>query len=358
MARPPMPIGSRGKVRRVELDQGRWVARARYRDLDGRTRQVAAWGNTGAAAERALLISLRDRTATEIGGAVTREIRVSHLCELWLEEIEAEDRLKRQTIDRSRGIVHHSIVPALGDLRVREVTVALTDRFLRAYAVRAPAQAQAVKQVFGQIMGVAVRHDAIAINPMRNVSRLRIVKKKVRALDELQLAVARSAVRLWRQEDSSGRRPLGPSPNGNLPDIIDIFLATGLRINEVLAIRWSDVDLTNPRPTLTVSGTLVQIKDNGIVRQDATKSAAGRRTVYLPTFAVRVLERRRVSASPNGNNAVFTTRNGTWVSAHNVRRQWRAIRQGTGLEWVTPHAFRKTVATMTEREATSKDAAA
>jgi integrase len=353
-----MPLGTWGKIQRVEQPSGRWVAQARVRDFDGKTRRVTAWGKTGAAAERALLASLHDRVATETGAAVTRDMRVSRLCALWLEEIEAEDRLKPQTIDRYRGIVHHAIIPTLGDIRVREVTVALTDRFLRAYAADAPAQAQAVKQVFGQIIGMAVRHDAIPINPVRNVSRLRTVKKEVRALDETQLEIARRGVRQWRQEDPSGRRPVGPSPNGNLPDIVDIFLATGLRINEVLALRWSDLDLDAIRPTLTVSGTLVQLEGRGIVRQDATKSAAGRRTVYLPSFAVDVLRRRRAGATPNALDAVFTTRNGTWVSGHNVRRQWRAIRTGTGLEWVTPHAFRKTVATMIEREANSKDAAA
>ena len=157
--------------------------------------------------------------------------------------------------------------------------------------------------------------------------------------------------------------PVGSStyradPNGNLPDIVDIFLATGLRINGVLALRWSDLDLEAVRPTPTISGTLVQLEGRGIVRQEATKSAAGRRTVYLPSFAVDVRMRRRASGTPNALDAVFTTRNGTWVSAHNVRRQWRSIREGTGLEWVTPHAFRKTVATIIEREANSKDAAA
>ena len=150
--------------------------------------------------------------------------------------------------------------------------------------------------------------------------------------------------------------PLGPRPSADLADIVDLFLATGLRIGEVLALRWTEVDLTADRPTLAVTGTLIQIKGHGIVRQDATKSAAGRRTVYLPRFAVEVLLRRQTQEPSNSNNAVFATRNGTWVSAHNVRRRWRAIRDGTGLEWVTPHAFRKTVATIIEREANAKGA--
>lgn len=83
-------------------------------------------------------------------------------------------------------------------------------------------------------------------------------------------------MRLWRSgPDENGRMPLGPRPSADLADIVDLFLATGLRIGEVLALRWTEVDLTADRPTLAVTGTLVQIKGHGIVRQDATKSAAG-----------------------------------------------------------------------------------
>jgi integrase len=43
---------------------------------------------------------------------------------------------------------------------------------------------------------------------------------------------------------------------------------------------------------------------------------------------------------------VFPTRNGTWQQVNNVERRWRQVRKDTGLEWVTPHTFRKTVATL------------
>jgi integrase len=41
-----------------------------------------------------------------------------------------------------------------------------------------------------------------------------------------------------------------------------------------------------------------------------------------------------------------------------VRRQWRHARAATSLTWVTPHTFRKTVATLIDREADAKHAAA
>ena len=55
---------------------------------------------------------------------------------------------------------------------------------------------------------------------------------------------------------------------------------------------------------------------------------------------------------------MFVSRRGTWLSPSNVRRQWREARTDTGLEWVTPHTFRKTVATLIDKEADTKSAAA
>ena len=66
----------------------------------------------------------------------------------------------------------------------------------------------------------------------------------------------------------------------------------------------------------------------------------------LPNFGTATLRRRQETAGQNPNDAVFPTRNGTWQQVTNVERRWRQIRKDTGLDWVTPHTFRKTVATL------------
>jgi hypothetical protein len=70
----------------------------------------------------------------------------------------------------------------------------------------------------------------------------------------------------------------------------------------------------------------------------------------LPRFAVGMLLARKFIAASNPNDAIFTSRRGTWLSPNNVRRQWRQARAQTELGWVTPHTFRKTVATLIDRE--------
>jgi integrase len=57
-----------------------------------------------------------------------------------------------------------------------------------------------------------------------------------------------------------------------------------------------------------------------------------------------------------GIGAVFPTRNGTWHQVTNVERPCRQIRKDTGLEWVTFHIFRKTVATLISEQVDSETA--
>lgn len=153
-------------------------------------------------------------------------------------------------------------------------------------------------------------------------------------------------------------RQAGTSAQRRPGHIVDLLLATGARIGEILALRWEDVDLAATQPTVTICGTIVYVKGKGFFRQEWTKTDAGYRTVILPRFAVGMLMARQLDAVEISYDAIFVSRRGTWLSPQNVRRQWRQARADTGLEWVTPHSFRKTVASLIDKEASAKDAAA
>jgi integrase len=149
------------------------------------------------------------------------------------------------------------------------------------------------------------------------------------------LNTVRGALRAWTVK----QRP-GPKASSDMAGIIDLMLATGARIGEVLALRWADVALQAARPNLTINGTIKTESGKGTYRKASPKSDSSVRTVVLPEFAIAVLRRRQAAARENPNNAVFPTRNGTWQQVNNVERRWRQIRKDTGLEWVTPHTFR------------------
>src|SRR6266508_3104355 len=137
MARPPLPIGTWGKIRTEKLGPNRFCARTRFRDYDGKTRDVEATGTTGPAAVRALKGKLRDR-ATPNDDEITRETYISTLAKLWTEEVTAEERVVPQTINNYETSLRTSIVPAVGNLRIREATVGRLDKFLREVAKDRP----------------------------------------------------------------------------------------------------------------------------------------------------------------------------------------------------------------------------
>lgn len=205
------------------------------------------------------------------------------------------------------------------------------------------------------MFALAVRHGAIPTNPVRETGRLRKPRRTVVALSDEHLQAVRTAICDW-QRPVPGKP--GPRHTGDLADIVDLMLATGARIGEILASRWEDLDLAAERPTLTICGTLVFVTGQGFFRQPWTKSEAGYRMVVLPRFAVGMLLARKLVAADNPHDAIFASRRGTWLSPNNVRRQWRQARADTDLAWVTPHTFRKTVATLIKEETDTKSAAA
>ncbi|AXH47260.1 integrase [Gordonia phage DelRio] len=363
MARPPMPIGTWGKIKREEIAAGRWQASARYRDYDGLTRKVKRFGKTGAAAERALLEALRDRAKpTTAADEITRDTTIADLAQLWIDKRVAEDNLSDGTLDNYRDLIRVHIVPGLGGVRVGEATVGRLDKFIR--AIPGTTSSRHCRVVLSGMMTLAAQHDAVDRNPVRDTTIRTEQRKPTRAmtLDELQRLRIRIAT--W-----SGSNNAGPKRGLDVPDLFDVIAGTGTRIGEILAIRWQDIAWPQPvvvdgvemvvPGTLTVCGTINKRGE----RQPWTKSHASHRILTLPDFAIAALRRQQARELPTDQDLVFPSRSGGPRTTHNTRRQLRDARrlvvvradgQPDGapdeFEWVTPHVFRKTVATIVENE--------
>ena len=141
------------------------------------------------------------------------------------------------------------------------------------------------------------------------------------------LDAVRAAIREWANAEKRN----GPK-SVDLPDIVEMLIATGMRIGELLALRWSDIELTAPPerrddetwfPWLMVNG---QITSKG-KRVDYGKTHAAIRPIALPDWAAALLRRRKVAQPPNDLDAVFVTRNGTWHFPTNVQGRLWHIRQ-------------------------------
>lgn len=165
-----------------------------------------------------------------------------------------------------------------------------------------------------------------------------------------------SAHRLRSLIDPSTQRIPGyRGPNPDLFEVCDTLLGTGARIGECLALRWSDLTLTDSKPLARICGTLVE-QGKGFVerlhRQDLTKSGTDR-TLVVPDHVVELLlARRRRTKSRRGEGPVFASRNGAWLWPNNLRTRLRhATRGDFEFDGTTPHTMRRTVGTLIAHEA-------
>ncbi len=133
MGRPPLPLGTAGKILFVPMANGQMQARAKFRDFDGRVRLVAKCASSPAAAERALKIELANRQTPGGTGATVASNHVSDLAQLWLD---APHGWSTGTERTYRSVIRNQVVPALGELRLREVSAGVVSRALRVIAER------------------------------------------------------------------------------------------------------------------------------------------------------------------------------------------------------------------------------
>ena len=329
----------------------------RFRDGDGRLRRVTATAGTRARAEAALRKKLveRDRIVAT-GEAVTADTEFSKLGALWLEEIAIDPRLSDGTKGLYATELRTLLLPAWGNLAVREITTARLERFLKLQGATSYSKAKHSRVLLNLILKFAMRHGAIRYNPLVGTSPLHKPPAAPKALTLDELTRIRKAAREWRTGES---RP-GPKPDGQLRDIIEVMLGSSARIGEALALRRCDVDMTANPPTVHIRGTVVVRKGNGVARQGWPKTHTSDRIVAIPQFAAEVVRRRlALIADVDPEHLLFFTKRGTPITPYNARRTFRQVLDVAGLagRGIKPHSFRRTVATLISEEADDEMAA-
>jgi len=344
MPRPRLTIGTVGDITTRKVPSGRFEARTRYRDWDGKTRQVQSTGATAAAAERALKARLVERSELQPADTtLTPDSLFSDLVAYWLADIDMEGRISRTTRNLYERNMRTLVSPVFDSLTLREIGVARCDRFIKELGKRSYNRAKQARVVLRLALELAVRHEILHRNPMDHVSRVRREPHIPDALTAPEVNLIRAAIARW---ESGADHVSGPLPDGQLGAIVEVMLGTSARIGEVLAIRRRDVDITSAVPSIRLAGTIVSRNGEQTFRQDHPKTAKSRRIVALPTFASDAVRRRLANAGRlELDSLLFQSRDGTPLTTANVRRQLRRVLGGAGIAGVTPHMFRRTVAT-------------
>lgn len=347
MPRPGLAPGEHGEIWVKPAQGNGYVARVRVRDRDGRVRDVTSSGPSKGAAKRALERRLAQRTTpTDLGIRPTMTIETA--AGFWLEQREKSGAVRPQTVAAYADAARLVVIPALGALKVSEATVGLLDGVLGDLEATGISTALA-RSVLNQTLALAVRHGALATNPMQLVSRPERGRREVEVLELEQARRLRTLV-APRPRSTSGGRP----QNADLAHLVDIALGTGGRVGEILGLRWQDVDLNASAPTVKICGTLIEPRAGYVTqlaRQDSTKSKSIRTLILPPHVADLLAHRRDQTPFDSPDHPVLCSSAGTFLYPANLRTRLRAaVAEASDLLGTTPHTLRRTVGTLVAHE--------
>ncbi|WP_193046820.1 tyrosine-type recombinase/integrase [Mycolicibacterium baixiangningiae] len=345
MPRERLRPGEHGRITEKSRG-GRFFATCYVRDNDGERRRVERSSDKSAEdARRLLQRHLKDRRPPVAKQEVTDKTTLDELFEVWILAKAAEDGVSSQTVDQYRQVWAKHGANQLGALRIREVDTNRAHGHVQ--SMGATTQAKRLRMILLGMYSMATRFGIVTVNPIRETKPTKAVPKKVvRKIPSDVLERVRKAVR-----DYADREGPGPRPGRLLPAFVDLLVATGARPNEVLALRWSDCDTSGDPPTVTIRGTLIdhgRIVGKPLHRQDRRKGDAPEHTVMLPRVGVDALEELKTQS--NGEGPVFANREGGWMSLANMRRTLRAALPEDLRTTITPHTFRRAVATVVRDE--------
>lgn len=127
----------------------------------------------------------------------------------------------------------------------------------------------------------AIKYGMVSISPVESVSVRKERTNRVEKTDFFWLDMDKySRYRAWLIENDK--------MYDKLIDIVDLAIVTGMRREEILGLKWSEVDFDNSQ--IEIRRTRVRVGSNAIDREDV-KTEASHRVYNLPTITMESLHR-------------------------------------------------------------------
>lgn len=286
---------------------GRWAGVVHLGYEGGRRHRKVIYGKTRADVARKLNAAIKARDdGLPLPG--DRETVESFLGQ-WL--VSVKPSLRPRTWTRYESLIRIHALPEIGRVSLTKLAPAHLQKLnsSRLDAGQSPASVRQLHAVLHRALRQAFRWSLVPRNVGDMVTAPRVARYQIKPLDQDQ---ARAFL-----EGAAGDR---------FEALYVLALSTGMRLGELMAVRWADVDLE--LGSLYVRGTLIRTSGEVLIAEP--KTARSRRRIELTALAVDALRRHRVLQNEErlrlGNawvdkDLAFANEVGGFLSETHFRRQ-------------------------------------
>lgn len=340
----------RGEGTVYQLPSGKWRGQLTVETdpLTGATKRIGVSGES----QKEVIQKLTSLKMDLQKGSLIRptDITVSEWMGIWLTEY-MKPHLRPTTWDSYETMIRCHVVPHLGGMKLKDLRSQHLQRLYNRLLKEGRDDRQGglspktVRYIHGIIRGAmsqAVKCGLIASNPTAAAVPPRKEKK------EIQPLTAEQVLRLL--EAANGDRYYAA---------FRLEFMTGLRLGELLALTWDDIDLA--AHLIRVRRTLLRVRDHDQVDRKTRlifqepKTDKARRILPLSKELVSVLESHRAAQDQErlafgpaycDRRLVFCAPDGNPIDPRSFTRRWERLLQNAGLPHVRFHDARHTFATM------------
>ena len=329
--RPPS-----GHVFRVDRARGpQWYVK--YRLPDGRQvqrRLGPAWTGRGRPpagyftkrlAEESLRQTLDEARRGTLPGMVRSGATFADACAEFLRYIGEDRNRKASTVEDYRSIIRTHLLPAFGEQRIEDITVTAVEAFQTALAKREhrgqPITPRTRNKILNVLHGIFTRARKVWGLPLNPAAELE--RHPDRGSGDIEVFSPEEFHALLRSAQDERD-----------PAIYATAAFAGLRMGELRALRWRDVDF--PRSVIRVRGSFVAGE------LSVPKSGKVRSVPMVDEVAQRLAVLSGREWFTGDDDLVFCEVEGGWLNDDRLRRRYEAALKAAGLRRLRFHDLRHT----------------
>lgn len=316
------------------------------RDDDGKLVRRQFYGKTKTEA----LNKMNDYKSKQTFGLipVDEKITLQEWINIWLTQYKINDS-RPATLERYYGIYKNYIKNSeIGVIKLKDLKASNLQAFYNGLIKNKNKSANTIKSLHKVLkagINQAQKEQYIILNPCNYVTLPKVEERQevqTFSIEEQKLFLAFLYNEKYR-----------------LRTLFKLDLGTGLRLGEIIALRWSDIDFNSNQ--IKISKTFKRVSkldtSNGnkteIIEQ-APKTKYSARTIPIPTSLIfelkehkkRQLEEKfKARDAYTDNNLVFANELGEPIDARNLSRSYQRVLKRANIPYRKFHALRHTFAT-------------
>lgn len=283
------------------------------------------------------------------GNIANGSVSFQEFAEAWLTNT-LRNKLKPTSYMRKEVTLNNQVYPLIGGIPIDQIThndVQNMVNQLHNSGLSYSTVKKAYEAVNGCLREFRVKTGS-AFNPCEGITLPVTAEKSVADIiffnEDQRTLIKEEAVRKYKTGKSVYR----------LGHVIIVLMYTGLRIGELLALKWDDVDFTEKTITIDKNAVVSKVTDGEeshyvLINQQSTKTKSGRRVIPLSDIATQSLQ--EVYKITGENEFVVSSATGKQITPRNINRMFHSILLQTGIAKGTEdlcgvHTLRHTFASM------------